>query len=96
MMHCYNALLWEGKNKIMTEEILYTVVKKIIGNIKPLGCASTDSERMKSMKLACSLVEKLLTDIDDVAYLNRDSKEYSVRQIADYAKKFLDGLELPE
>lgn len=80
----------------MTEEILYTVVKKIIGNIKPLGCASTDSERMESMKLACSLVEKLLTDIDDVAYLNRDSQEHSVRQIADYAQKFLDGLGLHE
>lgn len=80
----------------MNEEILYTVVKKIIGNIAPLGCASRDPERLESMKLACSLVEKLLTDIDDAAYMNRDSHEHSVREIADYAKKFLDGLGIPE
>jgi cysteinyl-tRNA synthetase len=80
----------------MNEDILYTVVKKIIGDIKPLGCATIDPERMENMKLACSLVEKLLTDIDNVAYLNRNSQEYSVKQIADYAKKFLDKLGLPE
>ncbi|GAI86093.1 unnamed protein product, partial [marine sediment metagenome] len=45
----------------MDEEILYTVVKKLIGNINPVGETNTDNERFENLKIICELTNKLLT-----------------------------------
>jgi hypothetical protein len=65
------------------------VVKKLIGNINPIGQSSVDEERFNNLKDMCDLVNNLVGLIDDVAWLNRDSHEHSVMKARDYAKSFL-------
>lgn len=67
----------------------YDVVKKLIGNINPIGEANTDNERFENLKELCTLVRDLISEIDTVSYRNRDSKEFSVKRAGDYAKHFL-------
>jgi hypothetical protein len=70
---------------------LYDVVTKLIGNINPVGMSEVDSERLENLKVMTELVEKLITDIDNVDYRNKDSHEYSVKKAADFASDFLSN-----
>lgn len=65
------------------------VVKKLIGNINPIGETNTDNERFENLKALCELVNNLITDIDDMAYLNKDAREFSVKRASQYASNFL-------
>jgi uncharacterized protein YaaR (DUF327 family) len=65
------------------------VIKKLIGNINPVGETNTDNERFENLKEMCDLVNNLITDIDDMAYRNRDSHEFSVKRASEYASNFL-------
>lgn len=69
----------------------YEIVKKLIGNIKPIGETNTDNERFNNLLIMCELVDFLLSDIDKVAYF-KNSQEYSVKRAGDYANKFLDRI----
>ena len=42
------------------------------------------------------LVVELLTDIDDVAYLNKYSHQFSKKRAADFASKFYDKIGIRE
>lgn len=68
----------------------HEIVKKLIGNIRPVGESNTDAERFGNLKEMCSLVEMLIMDIVDMEFDNRDDKQGSVRKCCDYASKFLD------
>ena len=65
------------------------VLKKLVGKINPVGKTEIDDQRFQNLKELCSVVEILLLDIDEVAFRNKDSHEYSVKRAADYAKDFL-------
>lgn len=65
------------------------VVKKLIGKITPVGETNTDNERFENLKAMCELVDNLITDIDDMAYMNKDSREFSVKRASEYASNFL-------
>lgn len=65
------------------------LIKKVIGSITPIGQSGIDAERLENLKAMCELVNDLVTEIDNVAYRNKDSKEHSVKIMADYAKKFI-------
>lgn len=80
----------------MNDEILYKVVKALIGDISPKGDSARDEKIYENMKMLCGLVESLITDIDDVSYFNRNSHEHSVKEIADYAHNFLTKLGIQE
>jgi len=67
----------------------YEIVKKLIGNIRPLGDASQDEKRFENLKAMCTLANLIIAGIDAVGYDFRNSYEGSVRKAADYAKKFL-------
>lgn len=66
------------------------IVKKLIGNINPIGKSEVDAERFENLKQMCKLVQDLVVLIDDMEFDNRDAREASVRQAADYAKNFLE------
>lgn len=68
----------------------HEIVKKLIGQIKPVGETNTDNERMENLIQMCNLVENLLYDIEDMAFLNRDSQEFSVKRSVDFANGFLE------
>lgn len=65
------------------------VVKKLIGNINPIGETNTDNERFENLKAMCELVNNLITEIDDIAYKNEDAREFSVKRASEYASNFL-------
>jgi hypothetical protein len=65
------------------------VVKKLIGNINPVGESNTDNERFDNLKEMCELVNNLIIDINDMAYRNKDAYQHSMKNASDYAIKFL-------
>lgn len=76
----------------MDSNTIYEVVKKLTGNIEPIGETQTDAIRLENLKTMTEVVNKLLTDIDDVAYHHKDSHEFSRKQAGQFAKKFLDQI----
>ena len=67
------------------------VVKKLVGNVQPYGATHIDDERFENLKAMCELVNDLVTEIDRVAYENKDRHEYSMKQMANYASNFLSN-----
>lgn len=65
------------------------IVKRLVGNINPIGETTTDNERYENLKAMCLLVNELVSEIDSVHYVNRDSKQYSVKRASDYAGEFI-------
>ena len=68
----------------------YDVVKKLIGDIRPLGDASRDVKILENLKAMCELMDEIHTAIDSVAYDFKDDKQSSVVACCEYANKFLD------
>jgi len=69
---------------------LCDIVYKLTGKINPAGDSSIDNERYENLKQLCHLVEGLITDIDDMVFLNVDAKEHSVKRSVEYGSKFLE------
>ncbi len=67
------------------------IVKKLIGEITPIGCSRRDEDRLKNLREYLTLIEILLAE---VAYVSRykDSHEHSVKEIGMTAYKFLEEL----
>jgi hypothetical protein len=64
------------------------IVKKLIGNISPIGETNTDNERFDNLKAMCELANDLITEIDNVSYY-KGSGQFSVKRAGEYAKNFL-------
>lgn len=76
----------------MIELPIYEIVCKLIGNINPVGETQIDEIRFANLKLVTELVEKLLIEIDRVAYYNKDSNQFSCKRSGEFAIKFLDRM----
>lgn len=72
----------------MKEYNTHRVVSKLVGTIIPAGASHIDEVRFENLKEMCSLVEMLLSDIDDVARL-RHRVEHSIKKSGNYAHNFL-------
>lgn len=71
---------------------IYEVVKKIVGEIKPIGDSYTDEVRFENLQRMTELIGKLFDDVNDlVSYKNQH--QYSMKKSAEFADKFLSGLE---
>jgi hypothetical protein len=74
----------------MEDEMNYTeIVKKLVGDIHPLGETRTDDMRFENLKAMCELINNLVSEIDSVAYENNDRVEYSMKRAGQFAAKFL-------
>lgn len=69
---------------------IYKIVHKLIGETRPTGDASRDTERLQNMKKLIALTDRLIIYISDVACRNRDSQESSVLDIVSICRDFLD------
>ena len=70
----------------------YDVVKKLIGDVRPKGDASRDSQILENLKALIELHAKIHKAIDDVAYDFKDDKQGTVKMCCDEANKYLDSL----
>lgn len=70
---------------------LEEIVTKLIGPIAPVGETNQDAIRLRNLKETCDLVDKLLFTIDALTMF-ADSKEHSLKEIGQFAKKFLQEI----
>jgi uncharacterized protein YaaR (DUF327 family) len=74
----------------------YDIVKKLIGEINPVGEHNEDERRYDNLIKLMSLVENLIYDIDDVGFKNKDRQEYSIKRAsnacAEFIKRIKDNL----
>ena len=59
---------------------IYDVVKKLIGEIEPVGSSHIDKERFENLKVMISLLNKILTDLECIRYDNQNMQEDSIKQ----------------
>ncbi len=71
---------------------LHDVVKKIIGETKPVGETNADIISFENLKVLTDLVEELLTDIDYIATNNKGRVEYSMQRSGQHCSEFLDRI----
>ena len=67
----------------------YEVVKKLIGEIKPIGETNEDDRRFRNLQEMTELVRNLLLDIDNVSAY-KDRIEYSLNKAGKFASEFFD------
>ena len=69
---------------------IHEIVKKLVGEIRPVGETNEDNRRFENLKAMCELTEKLLADIDRVAW-GKNRAEYSISRAGKYASDFFDA-----
>ena len=75
---------------------LHKMVKKLIGNINPVGEIHTDNARFENLIVMTELVDALLTDIDMVTANNLNRQEFSRKRAGEFASKFFDQIGIVE
>jgi hypothetical protein len=70
---------------------MYDVVKKLLGEINPIGETQTDNARFENLKATVKLVDGLLFDIDRVT-CNKTRHEHSMKRAGEFASKFLEDI----
>lgn len=68
---------------------IHEIVKKLVGEINPVGETNTDNERFKNLKVMTDLVSRLVYDIDTVG-MKKDRAEYSIKRAGEFADTFLE------
>ena len=69
--------------------IIKEVVFKLIGTTYPVGESDKDAQSLNNLKKLCDLIEELISEVQDVDMFYAHSKQYSVKQMHDYAHGFL-------
>lgn len=70
---------------------IYDIVKKLIGNIMPIGETREDDIRFEHLKATTELVDLLLDDIKRASHCSNKG-EFSLKRSEEFASKFLDNL----
>lgn len=65
------------------------IVKKLIGNINPVGKTEVDAQRLINLNDMCNLTQLLILEIESVAHNSKGSYEHSVKVIHDRADSFM-------
>lgn len=68
---------------------IYDVVYKVVGEIEPIGETNEDNRRFDNLRAMTHLVNLLITDIDAMAYRNKDRVEFSMKRAGKFADEFL-------
>lgn len=74
---------------------IHEIVRKLLGEIDPVGESHTDEIRFKNLEATIALTDKLLGDIDRVA-TNKTRAEYSMEKAGERASEFFDELGIEE
>ena len=74
----------------MEADVIYEVVKKLIGNVYPAGESHTDEKRFENLELLCEVTQKLVSNIDQISHDYKDVHQASVKKAGEYAQNFLN------
>lgn len=70
---------------------IYDIVKKLIGNIDPIGESNYNEKALQSLKDTIGLVDKLLSDIADVSH-GENSHMHSFFLAGKVARSYLNDV----
>lgn len=70
----------------------HEIVKKLIGDIRPVGESNTDSERLENLNNMCVLITHLVMDIADMAHMNKNHYQHSIKVAVKKANDFMKDL----
>jgi len=70
---------------------VYEIIKKLLGEIRPIGETNADNERFENLKSMIDLIYVLLADINEIIP-HKDRVEYSLQRAGKYADEFLNKL----
>lgn len=70
-------------------KLYYKVISKLIGSVAPVGSSEIDEDRLLNLKVMCEVVNRLVGDIDNVSYNNKDAYQASIKKAQQYANNFL-------
>jgi hypothetical protein len=68
---------------------IHEVVKKLVGEIRPIGETNEDNRRFENLKIMTNLIHALVLDIDEMIYDNKNHQEFSIKRAADFGCKFI-------
>ena len=68
---------------------IHEIVRKLIGDIEPIGEINTDNARFENLKVTCSLIDDLLLEVSNVEVEFRGQMAFSLKRASEYAEKFL-------
>ena len=85
-----------SEERKINADIVYEVVKGLIGNIRPVGCSCTDEINFENLKVMTKLTNMLLAEIDDIDQMYRNSHEFSVKRAAEHCADFLTRIGIVE
>ena len=71
---------------------IHEVVKKLVGEIEPVGETREDDRRFENLKEMTDLIDKLLTDIDSITWTYNGRIEHSIKRSVDFVNKFQDKM----
>lgn len=66
------------------------IVKKLVGEIEPIGETNIDNKRYDNLMLMCAIVDDLVCAIENVADKNKDRAEFSMKRAGHYAYNFIN------
>ncbi len=75
---------------------MYDVVNKLVGPIDPVGDSCVDHKRLENLEEMTDLVNRLLTDIDNIAMANKGRHEASMKKAGVHCDEFLTALGINE
>jgi len=70
---------------------IYEVVKKLIGDVEPIGDSTIDSMTYENLQKLTSLAEQLLTDICRIETEYKNNHQYSMKRASEHCAGFLDA-----
>ncbi len=68
---------------------IYEVVKKLTGEVEPVGETHLDDKRYGNLKQLTELTEQLLVDICNIEYRHKNSPQSSLKRAAKHCSTFL-------
>ncbi len=76
----------------MSKIELTEVVKRIVGDIKPVGDSSIDHKRLENLKSLFELINGLVHEVRIIHIENMNSQQYSVKIASDLSEEFINNL----
>ena len=79
----------EKVHKLDADQI-YKTIRQLVGKVLPQGESNYDAMVYENLQILCEVTEKLIIDIDEVAYDNKDRQEHSMKKAGELACKFFE------
>ena len=78
------------KTHKLDADTIYKTIRQLVGKVLPQGESNYDAMVYENLQILCKVTEKLIIDIDEVAYENKDRQEHSMKKAGGLACKFCE------